>query len=88
MYICRRTWNCHALDDRRAEVERGKRYLDTRTKSCSHEISAYANLRRLTEQREAFRKNSWTALAKNYETQVYSISSICKKQPKNMHIIN
>ena len=33
-------------------------------KVSADEISAYANLRRLTEQREAFRKNSWTALAK------------------------
>lgn len=40
-------------------------------KVSADEISAYANLRRLTEQREAFRKNSWTALAKNYERSVF-----------------
>jgi predicted dithiol-disulfide oxidoreductase (DUF899 family) len=50
-------------------------------KVSADEISAYANLRRLTEQREAL---PWLKIM----NAVYSISSICKKQPKNMHIIN
>lgn len=35
------------------------------------EISAYANLRRLYEQRAAFRKTDWSKLAANYEKSVF-----------------
>lgn len=45
-------------------------YLRSR-KISADEISTYANLRRLTAQREAFRKGSWEALAKNYEQSVF-----------------
>lgn len=40
-------------------------------KGSADEISAYANLRRLTAQREAFRKDSWNALARNWEQSVF-----------------
>lgn len=40
-------------------------------KMSADEISAYANLRRLVAQREAFRNLNWQALAKNYEQSVF-----------------
>jgi galactokinase/mevalonate kinase-like predicted kinase len=40
-------------------------------KLSADEISAYANLRRLTAQREAFRVSNWGVLAKNYEHSVF-----------------
>lgn len=40
-------------------------------KMSADEISAYANLRRLTAQREAFRVSNWSILAKNYEHSVF-----------------
>ncbi len=40
-------------------------------KMAADEISAYANLRRLTEQRNAFRIKNWPALAKNHEKSIF-----------------
>lgn len=40
-------------------------------KISADEISAYANLRRLAAQREAFRVKNWPALARNYERSVF-----------------
>jgi galactokinase/mevalonate kinase-like predicted kinase len=40
-------------------------------KYSADEISAYANLRRLTAQREAFRTKNWSMLAANYERSVF-----------------
>ena len=40
-------------------------------KMSADEISARANLRRLTAQREAFRVSNWETLAKNYEHSVF-----------------
>ncbi len=40
-------------------------------KLSADEISAYANLSRLTEQRAAFRAQNWEALARNYEKSVF-----------------
>ena len=40
-------------------------------KLSADEISAYANLRRLTAQRESFRDANWTALAKNWQRSVF-----------------
>ncbi len=40
-------------------------------KLSADEISAYANLRRLTAQRESFRNENWVELAKNYERSVF-----------------
>ena len=40
-------------------------------KMSADEISAYANLRRLTAQRDAFRVSNWSVLAKNYEHSVF-----------------
>ena len=40
-------------------------------KLSADEISAYANLRRLTAQRESFRDANWTALARNWQRSVF-----------------
>lgn len=40
-------------------------------KMSADEISAYANLRRLTAQREAFRLSNWNTLANNHERSVF-----------------
>jgi galactokinase/mevalonate kinase-like predicted kinase len=40
-------------------------------KISADEISAEANLRRLTQQRDAFRADNWRALARNYEHSVF-----------------
>lgn len=40
-------------------------------KMAADEISAYANLRRLTAQRNAFRISNWQTLAKNHEKSVF-----------------
>ena len=40
-------------------------------KMSADEISAYANLRRLAAQREAFRMSNWNVLSKNYEQSVF-----------------
>ena len=40
-------------------------------KMSADEISAYANLRRLTAQRDAFRVSNWGVLSKNYEHSVF-----------------
>ena len=51
--------------------EEGKRLWQTAPKYSADEISSYADLRRLTRQREAFRKQNWTALAQNYRQSVF-----------------
>ncbi len=40
-------------------------------KMAADEISAYANLRRLTAQRESFRKANWPELARNWEKSIF-----------------
>lgn len=40
-------------------------------KVSADEISAYANLRRLFAQREMFRKENWSLLARNQERSVF-----------------
>lgn len=49
----------------------GKELYLKAKKVSADEISAYANLRRLTAQREHFRKGSWSALANNYGQSVF-----------------
>ena len=49
----------------------GKEIWNKAKKLSADELSAYANLKRLTQQRETFRKDSWTTLAKNYERSVF-----------------
>lgn len=56
--------------------------MDAGGKKSADEISAYADLRKLTAQREEFRKENWKILAENHE-KVCSTSSTCNKQPKN-----
>ena len=53
------------------ELEAGRKVWEEARKVSADEISAYANLRRLTAQREAFRKDSWNALARNWEQSVF-----------------
>ena len=52
-------------------LEKGKEAWMHCRKMSADEISAYANLRRLTAQREDFRLSNWEALAKNYENSVF-----------------
>jgi len=49
----------------------GKEVWMRSRKLSADEISASANLRRLTAQREAFRVSNWNILAKNYEHSVF-----------------
>lgn len=52
-------------------LEEGKRIWERSRKVSADEISAYANLRRLVAQREAFRVKNWRVLAHNYERSVF-----------------
>jgi len=49
----------------------GEKIWHESKKMAADEISAYANLRRLTEQRNAFRVKNWSVLAKNHEKSVF-----------------
>ncbi len=49
----------------------GEKIWNEARKMAADEISAYANLRRLTEQRNAFRIKNWSALAKNHEKSIF-----------------
>lgn len=53
------------------ELTAGKDIWLKAERLSADEISAYANLRRLNEQRETFRKMNWPLLAKNYERSVF-----------------
>lgn len=53
------------------ELEEGRRIWNNARKLSADEISAYADLRRLTAQREHFRTGNWKALAGNYEHSVF-----------------
>ena len=52
-------------------LEEGKLAWIRSRKMSADEISAYANLRRLASQRDAFRMSNWDALARNYENSVF-----------------
>ena len=52
-------------------LEEGRQIYLHAPKISADEISTYANLRRLTSQREEFRKGSWQALARNYEQSIF-----------------
>ena len=49
----------------------GKEIWMKAEKLSADELSAYANLRRLTAQREAYRKGNWPVLAENYQRSVF-----------------
>ena len=51
--------------------EAGRAIWQKARKVSADEISAYANLRRLFAQREVFRKENWSLLAKNQERSVF-----------------
>lgn len=53
------------------DLKEGKEIWLRSVKISADEISAQANLRRLTEQREAFRSSNWGILATNYEHSVF-----------------
>ena len=52
-------------------LEEGKKLWLKAEKVSADEISASANLKRLYEQRNAFRKENWKGLATNYEKSVF-----------------
>ncbi|NBH66953.1 MULTISPECIES: bifunctional fucokinase/fucose-1-phosphate guanylyltransferase [Bacteroidaceae] len=52
-------------------LQEGKEIWQRSRKLSADEISAYADLHRLAEQREAFRVKNWPALAHNYERSVF-----------------
>ena len=52
-------------------LQKGKEAWLRSRKMSADEISAYANLRRLVAQREAFRTLNWQALAGNYEQSIF-----------------
>lgn len=53
------------------ELLAGKALWEKARKMSADEISAYADLRRLQQQREAFRKKVWPQMAKNYDKSVF-----------------
>ena len=53
------------------ELEGGRRLWERCRKMSAEEISAEANLVRLTKQREGFRRENWRMLARNYEHSVF-----------------
>lgn len=53
------------------QLEEGKKLWLKAEKVSADEISASANLKRLYEQRNAFRKENWKGLAANYEKSVF-----------------
>ncbi len=53
------------------ELEEGRALWMQSQKLSADEISSYANLHRLTAQRNAFRIKNWPALASNYELSVF-----------------
>lgn len=53
------------------QLEEGKKLWLKAEKVSADEISASANLKRLYEQRKAFRKENWKGLATNYEKSVF-----------------
>ena len=51
--------------------EGGEHIWSQSQKMAADELSAYANLRRLTEQRDNYRKQNWPRLAENWEKSVF-----------------
>ena len=51
--------------------EEGKAIWMKARKLSADEISTFANLRRLVAQREAFRKENWSGLARNHKRSVF-----------------
>lgn len=52
-------------------LEDGKRIWMNSRRLSADDISAYANLKRLYQQREQYRAQNWTALAGNYQNSVF-----------------
>lgn len=53
------------------ELNEGRKIWMQAEKKSADEISAYADLRKLTAQREEFRKENWKILAENHEKSVF-----------------
>ena len=62
------TSQCHEME---AALEEGHSIWTSAKKMAADELSAYANLRRLTAQRETFRAKNWPVLAQNYEKSIF-----------------
>ena len=71
---------CHTVDElgkvlrwmiETPQDEEGRTIWLNARKLSADELSAYANLRRLCKQREAFRAQNWPELAANYEKSVF-----------------
>lgn len=59
------------------DLKEGKtKWLEVK-KLSADELSTFANLTRLYEQRKHFRKNNWTALARNYEKSIFYQLDLC-----------
>lgn len=58
-------WMLHGED------QEGKVLWQKAEKMAADELSAYANLRRLSQQRDAFRRENWPMLAENWEKSVF-----------------
>ena len=67
------------------QLEEGKKRWLKAEKVSADEISAGANLKRLYEQRNAFRKENWKGLAANYE-KAYSINSTYWMPQTNLYV--
>ena len=65
------------------QLEEGKQLWLKAEKVSADEISARANLKRLYEQRSAYRRSNWKGLA-TITKRAYSINSICRMLPKNL----
>lgn len=67
------------------QLEEGKKCWLKAEKVSADEISAGANLKRLYEQRNAFRKENWKGLAANYE-KAYSINLTYWMPQTNLYV--
>lgn len=63
--------NTSQYHEMEAALEEGHSIWTSAKKMAADELSAYANLRRLTAQRETFRAKNWPVLAQNYEKSIF-----------------
>lgn len=71
---------CHSVEDtgkvlawmiHPTDAPEGKAIWQSARKLSADELSTYANLRRLVDQRQQFRNGNWTTLAKNHQRSVF-----------------
>ena len=68
------------------QLEEGLKIWRDARKHSADEISAMANLRRLTKQRRAFRAKNWPALADNYHHSVFFQTDLCETAKEFMEM--